>query len=85
MTEDEASEIAQGQIREGLIDHGEDIRFFLNIVECHFKKPLQQLNGEWSVGEQERKQGNAQALAGSCRRGEGGLTRADGGRREDLE
>lgn len=47
MTEDEASEIAQGQIREGLIDHGEDIRFFLNIVECHFKKPLQQLNGEW--------------------------------------
>lgn len=37
MTEDEASEIAQGQIREGLIDHGEDIRFFLNIVDVILK------------------------------------------------
>lgn len=33
---DEVREITRGQIRQGLISHGQDISFFLSIIGGHF-------------------------------------------------
>lgn len=83
MVDHSASEVARGRKGSGLLDRGQDGRWCSKCNRNSFlKKLLYQLHGEWSVGEQERERGNADAIAGFQRRpgwtGRGPVTEGTG-------